>query len=146
MFDLTFIGAAPEPQDEGWSALRGQTTLGTFREEFLASLEVWQRADYERHWIEAAQRILGDADRTGFFTSAFQLWWVMWRQGDFLVMREQLLMEDALIEPLDPSNPYRQIPNYSSPGQDGTEVSEWRLTVKDLAGFVARRERQYVHV
>ena len=68
-----------------------------------------RRADYERHWIEAARRLLVGADRTGFFSSAFQFWWTMWRKGQDLFVHEQLIIEATLLEPFDPSDPYRQI-------------------------------------
>jgi hypothetical protein len=145
VFDIAFIADEPERQEGGWYALRGRTVLGDFREEFLAALGYWDRAGYERHWIEAARRLLAGADRTGFFTSTFQLWWVMWRRGDELAVHEMLLAEDALLERFDPADPYRQLRDYSdAPNEEGQRPSEWRLRVADIAAFVERRAAQYV--
>ena len=54
MFDIAFTSDAPEQQPEGWVGLWGRTQLGDCAEDFLAPLGHWQRADYERQWIEAA--------------------------------------------------------------------------------------------
>jgi hypothetical protein len=147
VFDIEFIGNEPEHLDEGedaWVALRGRTTLGDYQEEFLASLGHWSPADYQRQWIEAARRLLGGADRTGFFTSAFQFWWVMWRDGEMVYAREQLLVEDTLIAPFDATDLYRQIGRRASVSEDGNQISEWRLRVADIEAFVTRRAGTYV--
>jgi len=83
-----------------------------------------RRADYERHWIEAARRLLVGADRTGFFSSAFQFWWTMWRKGQDLFVHEQLIIEATLLEPFDPSDPYRQIGERKTEDEDGKALSE----------------------
>ena len=70
---------------------------------------VWGREDYERQWIEAARRLLDGADRTGFFTAAMWRWWTMWLKGHEAIVHEQILVPEALIEPLEPTDPYRQI-------------------------------------
>jgi hypothetical protein len=145
VFDIAFIADEAERQEEGWYALRGRTVLRGYEEESLASLGYWGRADYERHWIEAARRLVAGADRTGFFTSAFQFWWVMWRRGDELAVHEMLLTGENLVEPFDAADPYRHLPEYSAePDEEGRRPSEWRLAVADLAAFVERRAAEYV--
>jgi len=146
VFDIEFIADEPEYLDEGedaWVALRGRTTLGDYQEEFVASLGNWSRADYQRQWIEAARRLLGGTDRTGFFTSAFQFWWVMWREGDAVYVHEQLLVGDTLGS-FDPADPYHQIAERETVSDDGTEISEWRLEIADIEDFLARRASTYV--
>ena len=146
VFDIEFITDEPQHLDEGedaWVALRGRTTLGDYQEEFLASLGHWSRADYQRQWIEAAQRLLAGADRTGFFTSAFQFWWVMWHEREAVYVHEQLLVEETLMAPFDPADPYRQIGVRYTVSEDGNEVSEWRLEFADIEAFVARRVSEY---
>ena len=147
MFDIAFIADEPEQFDEGEYvsvALRGRTTLGDYQEEFLASLRYWSRTDYERQWVEAARRLLAGAEHTGFFTSAFQFWWVMWRDGETVYVHEQLLTREGLVAPFDPADPYRQIGERYTISEDGGTVSEWRLGVVDIEAFVARRASEYV--
>ena len=91
VFDIAFVHDEPERQEDGWDALEGEIRLGDYRETFLAALDPWGRQDYERHWIEAAQRLIRGSDRTAFVTLAFQFRWVMWRDGTSLVAQEHLL-------------------------------------------------------
>jgi hypothetical protein len=139
MSDITFLDAELEVQEDGWLALRGQIVLGDFAEEFLASLGPWSRPQYERQWIEAAQRIVtGRFEYTAFVSSAFQFIWAMWLIGDEVLVQEKLLMTDTLISPFDPSDPYRQVGQHESESDDGTHVSEWKITVEDLRAFIER--------
>jgi hypothetical protein len=139
MFEIAFLDAEPELQEDGWLALRGRIVLGDFEEEFLASLDPWSRPQYERHWIEAAQRIVsGRFDRTAFVSSAFQFIWTMWLADDQVLVQEKLLMTDTLIAPFDPSDPYRQVGPHESESDEGTHYSEWKITVEDLRAFIER--------
>jgi hypothetical protein len=139
VFDISFIDTEPEPQEDGWLALRGRTTLGSHREEFLASLGEWSRAQYERHWSDAARRIVSESDRTLFFTSAFQFCWTMWRQSEDVFVQERLLIPATWLEPFDPSDPWRQIGEHHLVSDDGSPISEWRLHVDDIRDFLNRR-------
>jgi hypothetical protein len=143
VFDLVFVRDEPELQEEGWSALEGRIALGDFAEHFLAPLGPWARSDYERHWVEAARRLLAGADRTAFITSAFQFWWPMWREGSEVFVQEQLLWGQALAASFDPLDVYASIPERVTTSEDG-EVSEWRIRVRDVEEFVARRAGSYV--
>ena len=130
MFDIAFLDAEPEVQEEGWLALRGRIVFGDFEEEFLAPLDPWSRPQYERQWIEAARRIVsGEFGSTAFVSSAFQFIWTMWLAGEEVLVQEKLLMKDTLIAPFDPSDPYRQIGAHQSESEDGMRISEWRITV-----------------
>jgi CdiI N-terminal domain len=96
MFDIAFTSDAPEQQPDGWVGLWGRTQLGACAEDFLAPLGPWQRADYERQWIEAARRLLGPASRAAFFTASFRFWWVLWREGEEVIAHEELLLPERL--------------------------------------------------
>jgi hypothetical protein len=138
MFDIAFVGDVAEP--DGWTGLAGRIRLDDWEESFLAPLDRWQRSDYERQWIEAAQRILSPAARTGFFTSAFHLWWVMWREGEEVIVQEHLFTPERLVAVADwRAAPYQLIEDRDSVSEDGTPVSEWFLNVADIKSFLARR-------
>lgn len=114
--------------------------MGDESEQFLASLEHWTREDYERQWQEAAQRLLDGEERTAFFTSAFGFWYAMWQDtGEIRVHHELLLAErlETLPQPIDLTRtPYDLIEEYSRTTEDGEAISEWRLTLPDIAQFV----------
>jgi hypothetical protein len=140
MFDIAFVSDVPEQQPEGWVGLWGRVQLGAYAEDFLAPLGPWQPSHYERQWMEAARRLLGPAARAGFFTAAFRFWWVMWRQGEMVIVHEHLLTPERLEGLTDwQAAPYQLIGEHRSTSEDATRISEWRLGVADIEGFLVRR-------
>ena len=144
MFDIEFTADAPEPQEDGWVSLCGRITLGDYRERFLAPINFWQREDYERQWLEAARRILGESDRTGFFTTPYEFWWTMWRSGDRVYVHEEVITDERYAGPYDGSAPYHIIADRVTHTEEGQPVSEWEITLDDVRGFVERRQRPAV--
>jgi hypothetical protein len=143
MFDIAFVSDAPEQSPEGWLELPGLTQLGSYVEGFLAPLGPWQRADYERHWVEAARRLLGPAGRAAFFTAAFRFWWVLWREGQEVIAHEELLIPRRLEGLTDwRAAPYHLIGERRATSKDGTPISEWRLRLADIENFLTRRGGQ----
>ena len=63
---------------------------------------------------------------------------------DAVYVTEQILVPDALREPYDPADPYRQIGARYTVREDGHQISEWRLELADIRAFVARRAGQYI--
>jgi hypothetical protein len=143
VFDIRFVASQPESLAEyvgsGASGLRGQIVLDDFSEEFVALLGPWGREDYERHWAEAAARITGGADRTAFFSSAFEFRWTMWRLGDELRVQEHYLGAAEFPETFHPSDLYGSIRDYTNATEDG-RVSEWILPVEALVDFIRRAD------
>ena len=139
MFDISFVADQPEHMEGGHQVLLGRTVLGGFSEEFLASLEVWSPSDYEAHWLDAATRLMRGEQRTGFWTSAFQFWWIMWRDGDLIYVREQILVGEGLSASFDPKDPYSHIGPRQTDHAVGETPSEWLLRIDDVAAFIARR-------
>jgi hypothetical protein len=141
-FDIRFIRDAPESLaeflGEGAMGLRGRITLGGYAEEFMALLGPWTREDYERHWAQAARRLADGADRTAFFTSAFEFRWTLWRVGDRVVAHEHFLTAEGFPEPFDPADPYAHIQDHDAWMAGGSGVSEWTLDPADVAAFAAR--------
>lgn len=142
MFNIEFIADAPEPQEEGWLGLWGRVTLGAHREQFLAPIGSWQRLDYERQWLEAARRLLGEADRTGFFTVPYQCWWTMWRDGTQVWVHEELITtEERDAGPYRRTVPYHIIEDRVTHTEDGQLISAWMISLDDVRAFVVRREQ-----
>lgn len=143
MFDIAFMTDTPERQDEdgeGWDGLRGRITLGAYTEGFIAPLGYWSRADYERQWVEAAGRILGQAARGAFCTDPFRFWWTMWRKGEAILVHEEFLTPERLAQVTDyAAVPYHLIEDSPKHSEDGELISEWQIKVADVRGFVKRR-------
>jgi hypothetical protein len=141
MFEIGFASSTPLLQDAGedeWLALPGRITVGDYWESFLAPVAFWSKADYERHWLHAAKRLVDGADRTALFTSTFQFWWVMWRVEETVFVQEQLLLTDELPEPFTPDDPYRHIRDRQHESEDGDPISEWQVVMADVRVFAAR--------
>lgn len=138
-FDIRFIRGDDESLEEflgeGARGLRGRITLGDYAEEFVALLGAWMRADYERHWMQAARRMADGADRTAFFVSAFEDRWTMWRDGDRVYAQEHFLDVDGFPESFDPADLFAHIRDRE------TGPSEWTLDFADIAAFADRMER-----
>jgi hypothetical protein len=142
MFDIAFIQSKIESLREflgpGAVGLRGRIVLGGYSEEFVALIETWGRADYERHWREAAARLVAGADRTAFFTSAFETRWTMWRQGDGIVVQEHFLSAPGFPEPFDPGDLYTHIRDLPADPAE-RRVSEWMIDLDAVRDFLRRR-------
>ena len=145
MFDISFLGTEPELQEEGWYGLTGRVSIGEYRESFLASLEVWSREQYEAQWLEAAARLVAGEERSAFFTSAFQSWWAMWRQGALVHVHEELIVPQrfATLGPTPDLTraPYQLLGPYAAVGQDGEPISEWQFSLDDVREYLRRRSR-----
>lgn len=144
MFDITFIQSKTESLREflgpGAVGLRGRIVLGGYSEEFVALIGPWKRADYERHWRQAASRLVAGADRTAFFTSAFEFRWTMWRQGDRVIAQEHFLSVPGFPEPFDPDDLYAHIRDLPCDPTERT-ASEWTLEISAVRDFLRRRAR-----
>jgi hypothetical protein len=139
MFEIAFIDDVPEYRDDGWRGLWGGVTFGAFQERFVAPVERWTRVDYERQWLEAARRLLGEADRTGFVTAPYRFWWTAWREGERVFIHQEFFVPGRYAEPYDGRTPYEIIGARRTQSEDG-RVSEWEVTLGDIRDFVARRE------
>jgi hypothetical protein len=141
-FDIRFIRdeveSLAEFLGEGAWGLRGRITLGEYTEEFVALLRTWTRADYERHWVQAARRMADGADRTAFFTSAYEFRWTLWRVGERVVAQEHFLTAEHFPEPFDPDDLYTHIQDRRTRTDDGAAISEWTLDLAGVAAFAAR--------
>ncbi len=146
MFDISFSNEPSRLQDEGWLGLPGVITIGDYSQSFVAPLVSWTRGDYERQWLQAAQRLLGSPRSVaGFVTQPLWFWWPAWRADDTIVLTEAWL--GAPSHPAlhaadgDPgAAPYHVLANEAPRWQDedGREVSRWAVSVNDMREFVGR--------
>ena len=123
----------------------GSITLGSYRETFEAPLHVWRRQDYESHWREAVHRILGGAPSTALITELYDpisanfiKWWPAYRFGGEIRFHNQLLLMADLHGPFDLSEVYRHIGPYEQLTEDGEQISEWAVPVRELEDFLRR--------
>lgn len=142
MFDIAFMPGEPRFEDEEGTGLWGCTVMGGFSERFIAPLGFWRREDYERQWIDGAERLLRGASPSAFVVEAGRVWWTAWREGTdvFVHQRHLVLDEMAPAWTATPDDlPYALIGPRQTRTAEGTGISEWRVSLDDLRDFVARR-------
>lgn len=124
---------------------KGYINFGVKRNEwFISTFYLWSVQDYEIHWREAVKRIVDGEDSSALIISVAELtpddyvhWWPMWRFGETIKFHEQLLFLSELSEPFDPANPYVHVGEYyNEVDEDGHRVSEWEVSVSDMAAFL----------
>ncbi len=92
MFDLFFTGKVVRDEEEAVTQHLGTMTLGNIWEDFAASLSFWSECDYQRQWLEGAERLLAPGSRSAFITDMtdpatafFIQWWPAWRIDNLIV-------------------------------------------------------------
>lgn len=142
MFDIAFIPGEPPFEDEEGAGRWGRTVMGGFSERFVAPIGWWQPADYERQWIEGADRLLRGESPSAFVVEAGWIWWLAWREGADVFVHQRYLVEDSMAPArtaLPADLPYELIGPRITRTAEGTSVSEWRVSLDDVRDFVARR-------
>jgi contact-dependent growth inhibition (CDI) system CdiI-like immunity protein len=143
MFNLELLGA-PEGAGErlfNW----GRITLGHFQEDFQAPLYDWAPGDYEAQWVEAAERLVQGAPVVVFLThmvhatAPYHIGWPAWREGEVVIVQERLFVASQLPGPFDPAAPEAHLGPRCERSVEGQPISQWRITVGDVAQFLDRR-------
>ena len=141
VFRLTLI-PIPEAHDDA-SFFRGTITLGNHSEEFLAAAWLWDADRYERQWRDAARDLLAERDRSAFITSFIHpdahhnVIWPAWRVGRIVYIQNHLTSRHQLHGVLDVDHIHRFVRERSTTTEDGQAVSEWVVTLDELAAFAA---------
>ncbi len=138
-FSIRFVNDAEAlpPADAAY----GRIEIGEFSERFVSDVSLWTRADYERQWRKAAL-LIQDSDRAAMITSLtapssanFIRWWVLYREGDGVILQEQILFFDELTARFDPEAPERFVKERETRSEDGQMISEWTTSREALRAF-----------
>lgn len=110
----------------GEPSVSGRIRIGVFEESFSCPVTYWNRADYLSQWKTGLGRLLNGEHKSALVTSMrdpmfsnFVFWWVMYLNGDDIVVQNHVLFLDELGEPFELSALYQFIPN-----QEGVEPGE----------------------
>lgn len=147
MFDIAFIPGEPVFEDEEGRGLWACTVLGDFRERFIAPTGWWERADYERQWIEGAERLVRGESPSAFVVEAGRTWWTAWREGDGVIIQQRMLVTDEMAPAWTAAAdrlPYALVGPRRTRSAEGGSLSEWRVAIADLRDFLARRKPGYI--
>ena len=141
MFAIEFIGNPQIEFDE--LAARGRITLGEFSEEFVAPLVFWAADDYRRQWREAAERILNGCEQSCFVAAMREslldgaiFLWPAYKEGEAVYIQHKLLLPELVKGRFDTLNPCAQVGERRSLSEEGEPISEWQVSVGDIARFL----------
>jgi hypothetical protein len=144
------IGFPDEPieypyDDPTIPAAPGALTLGKCTEDFLANLSLWSKTDYQSHWIHELKAILEGSPKAALVVSYddpkaslnMEIWRV-YRDGEWLHFQNQLLQYSSLPQTFQISEVRRHIPDRVMITEDGNQISEWDVHIRDLETFLWR--------
>jgi len=143
MFDIYLTDRAV-PESDGY-AVYGTVILNDYSETFVASLVDWSPVDYRRQWGKASQRLFEGYDRSALVASyvrppdsEFLMWWLMYREGEVVHVRNELLPYSQLATPFSIDDPWSSIRDRTVRTEDGFEISEWDVPIEEFSKFIER--------
>ncbi len=148
MFDLELLGG-PEGADERLF-IWGRIKLGAFQDEFQVPLYDWAPGDYVAQWLAAAERLVAGDPLVVFLThmvhptAPYHMGWPAWREGDRVLVQERLFVAEQLEEPFDPEHPELHVGPRQEISDEGLRISQWAVSLADVAAFVDRARRSSV--
>lgn len=121
--------------------VEAEMRIGDFREILYIPLDWWSLTDYKKQWQEGLMR-LKDYDKSCLVAAIhnpsirpYINWWLLYKVGNKVYVRNQLLIEDIYAEQIGNKiftmqNCYEFIPSRGSKyDEDGDEISEWVVNV-----------------
>ncbi|HVK00272.1 MAG TPA: hypothetical protein VM365_05375 [Gemmatimonadales bacterium] len=148
MFDLELLGL---PEGEGDRLfIWGRIKLGHFQDEFQVPLFDWAPGDYVAQWLEAAGRLVAGEPAVVFLThmmhptAPYHMGWPAWCEGDQVLVQERLFLAEQLGGPFDVEHPEVHLGPRQEISDEGLRISQWVVSLRDVAAFVERRRRSSV--
>ena len=142
------IGFGDDPleypyDDASIPAAPGRLMLGKSEEEFLANLSLWDKSNYESHWIHELKALLEGNSKVALIVSyddpkaASNLEiWSVYRDGEWAHFQNQLLRFDSLPHDFKVSEMNRYIQDRAVTTEDGDRISEWDVALRDIEVFL----------
>ena len=143
MFDI-YLTDEVVPESEG-HAVYGKVRIEDYTETFVASLVCWTPARYEQHWREACQRLVGAEQESALISSyvespmsEFLVWWPLYRDGQVVHVRNELVIFSQLSKPFSIEDPWSSIRERRILAEEGSQISEWDTRIESLREFLDR--------
>jgi hypothetical protein len=129
----------------------GEITLGSFRDNFAASLHTWTKGHYEAQWQVAIDHLLKGNSKAALITeyinpevSSRLRWWPMYRVGHTAYFQEGLLFfENAPTSLINFSEPFcldqqfTYVPEHQTVSDEGDSISEWSVSLAEVEAFAS---------
>ena len=128
--------------ERGECAVIGELQLGREKECFDSSLSYWQPKDYELHWKKALKRIIDGRKKSALIVymlnpkkASYIFWWPIWRHGNKVYVRNQVLLLQKLKKKFDENNPFSSVGARETKAEDGESISEWQISIDEITKF-----------
>jgi hypothetical protein len=124
---------------------RGRITIGDFAEEFEMDLSFWAAEQYETSWRDAFLQLASATGAVSCLVTSmadpadanFVFCWPLYRDGDTVRVRNNVLFLDELDEPFDPERPWASVPaDFEAADEDGNRISEWTTDMSQVYEFM----------
>lgn len=130
-YDNTAVPAAP-----------GALVIGHYTEDFLANLALWSKPDYEAHWQRELQAFANGRLKVALIVSydhpkSGEIWCI-YRDGEWARFQNQILFSDRLPDGFELSEASRHIDDRQVKDEDGNQISEWNVHIRDIESFLQR--------
>lgn len=146
-FSITLQNHPPPEVEPEAKVTLGTIQIGAFEERFSASLEYWNKNDYQKHWKTALNRIVNGTEVSCLITSMadprkadFIFWWPMYRTGEKVHFQNQILFFEQLSAPFNENDPFASIKERETVTEEGHQISEWSVPISDLRDFLKHLE------
>ena len=70
--------------------------------------------------------------------SEFFMWWPLYREGEIVHVRNELVPYSQLTKPFAPNEPWASLKKRKIMMEEGLEISEWITTVEHIHQFLMR--------
>lgn len=127
----------------------GEIGFGDLDEQFVAPVEYWSKEKYETQWKEAVGRIVNSRDDTSSMLiismhdprqANFLVAWSLYKIDNRVYAQNSLIFMNSLKQPFNERMIYDSVPERETISEDtGEPISEWRLSVDDLATWLSRK-------
>jgi hypothetical protein len=145
-FDIYLTGEVV-PESDG-DAVYGRIHIQDYSETFVASLACWSPTQYEQHWREACQRLISGARESALISSyveppmsEFLTWWPLYREGEIIYVRNEILVYSQLSHPFSVESPWSAIRKRQILSDEGLEISEWTMGIRSIREYLDRKRR-----
>jgi hypothetical protein len=98
---------------------------------------------YEQQWLRALRRIVQFGGNSGLITavadpkeSNMLTWWPLYREGDWVYVRNSLCLFDQLTVPVNLDEPSQMVRPRNPLTEDGHKISEWRTSIQAIEQFL----------
>ena len=145
MFSISFTDELLEyPYDDvAIPAAPGCLILGECREDFLANLSKWSKADYEQHWYRELRSLIKGHSKIALIVSyndpqaASNLEiWRIYREDELVYFQNQLPWYDSLPPDFDPLKMSGYISDRIVTTPEGNRISEWVVGLQEVQSFL----------